>query len=154
MFPSFAISDSQYIIIWNVTNLSEPSSSHSFAPLAMFSPLTGQLVALYHLNVSLRRVYKPFFGNYKQPGQPREAFVDSFPVCINIYQARKHRQMSTMRRFLRVARWWAHSCSGLKCNPTIRFVVLKHFVQWRVSVCVCVFPLSLDAAELDWSVRW
>lgn len=46
-----------------------------------------------------------FLGNYKQPSQPREAFVDSLPVCINIYQARKQRQMSAMRRFLRVARW-------------------------------------------------
>lgn len=46
-----------------------------------------------------------FFGNYKQPSQPREAFVDSFADCINIYQALKHRQTSTMRRFLRVA-WW------------------------------------------------
>lgn len=89
-----------------------------------------------------------FFGNYKQPIQPREAFVDSFPVCINIYQARKQRQMSTMRRCLRVAQWWAHSCSGLKRNPSIRFVVLKHFVKlqgvggkWEGS--------SLAAVELE-----
>lgn len=85
-----------------------------------------------------------FFGNYKQPSQPREAFADSFTFCINIYQARKHRQMSTMRRFHRVARWWAHSCSGLKCNPSIRFVVLKHFVQLQKGGD----PNSLAAAEL------
>ncbi len=87
-----------------------------------------------------------FFGNYKQPSQPREARVDSFPVCINIYQAWKHRQMSTMRRFLRVARWRAHSCSGLKCNPSIRFVVFKHFVQLHGGGGV---PASLADAELE-----
>lgn len=91
-----------------------------------------------------------FLGNYKQPRQPREAFVDSFSVCINIYQARKQRQMSTMRRFLRVARWWADSCSGLKSNPSIRFVVLTHFVDRGESpTSGCCKPAELIAMDME-----
>lgn len=97
----------------------------AFTPSAVsFFHLTGQLLALYHLNVSLCCMLQTIFGNHKWPSQPRGAFVDSFPVCINIYQARKQRQMSTMRKCLLVTRLWAHP--GSKCNPSIRFVVLKH----------------------------
>lgn len=39
-----------------------------------------------------------FLGIYKQLSQPREAFVDCFPACINIYQPGKHSHMSAMRR--------------------------------------------------------
>lgn len=77
----------------------------AFTPSAVsFFHLTGQLLALYHLNVSLCCMLQTIFGNHKWPSQPRGAFVDSFPVCINIYQARKQRQMSTMRKCLLVTR--------------------------------------------------
>lgn len=112
---------------------------HQFTQAFIFSPLSPRQLIFFFLDraagciVSSQRLtslrVQTFFGNYKQPRQPREAFVDSFPVCINIYQAGKQRQMSTMRRFLRVARWLARSCSGLKRNPSIRFEVLKHVVQ-------------------------
>ena len=105
MFPSFAILNSQYIIIWIVTNSSRPSSFPSFSPLSCFFFLDRAAGCIVSSQCLASPRVQTFFGNYKQPSQPREAFVDSFPVCINIYQARKHRQMSTMRRFLRVARW-------------------------------------------------
>lgn len=131
MFPSFAILNSQHIIVWIVTILSKPSSFSSFTPSAVSFFLDRAAGCLVSCQCLTSPRVQTFFGNYKQPSQPREAFVDSFPVCINIYQAGKHRHMSTMRRFPRVALWWAHSCSGLKCDPNIGFVVLKHSVQWR-----------------------
>lgn len=129
MFQSFTILNSQYIIIWIFTNLSNPPSFPSFTPSAVFFFLDRAAGCIVSSQCLASPHVQTFLGNYKQPSQPREAFVDSFPVCINIYQARKQRQMSTMRRFLRVAQWWAHSCSGLKHNPSIRFMLLTHFVD-------------------------
>lgn len=128
MFPSFAILNCQYIFVWTVTILSQPSSFSSFSPSAVsFFQAAGCMVSCQCLTSPH---VQTFFGNYKQPSQPREAFVDSFPVCINIYQTEKHGHMSTVRRFPCVARWRAHSCLGLKYDPSIRFVLLRH------SVCV------------------
>lgn len=149
MFPSFAILNSQYIIIWIVTNLSKPSSFPSFSPSAVFFFLDRAAGCIVSSQCLASPRVQTFFGNYKQPSQPREAFVDSFPVCINIYQARKQRQMSTMRRFLRVARWWARSCSGLKRNPSIRFVVLKHFVQMCTVFGCCRTGEVLDGCRIS-----
>lgn len=128
MFPSFAILNSQFVMIWILTNSSKPSSFPTPTPpqlLLLFLDraagciVSSQCLASPHVQT--------FFGNYKQPGQPREAFVDCFPVCINIYQAGKHRQMSTMRQFLHVAQWRARSGPGLNRNPGITFVVVKTF---------------------------
>lgn len=47
-----------------------------------------------------------FLGSYKQLRQPRQAFVDLFPVCINIYQAGKHEHVTGMTWCLCDARGW------------------------------------------------
>ncbi len=53
-----------------------------FHPLSCFS-LTGQLVALYHLNVSLHRMYKPFLATTSSPAsQERLASTPSQSVLI------------------------------------------------------------------------
>lgn len=104
----------------------------ALAPSAVFFSLdrAAGCMVWFECLTSLR--VQTFFGIYKQPRQPREAFVDYFPACINIYQPGKHRHMSAMRQCLRVARWRAGSCLGLKCDPKTRFVVLKHSVrQWN-----------------------
>lgn len=120
-------SNSQYIIIWMVTNSYKPSS-FPLHPRSFYSSI-GQLVAADHLDVSHRRVYKPFLASTSSRVSQERLLSTPLPVCINIYQPGKQRQMSTMRQFIRVVWWRAHSCTGLKCNPSIRFVVVKHFVQ-------------------------
>lgn len=69
-----------------------------------------------------------FFGSYKQLRQPRQAFVDLFPVCINIYQAGKHRHVTGMTWCLCDARGWADSL-GLATDPNIWSVALKQSAE-------------------------
>lgn len=78
MSPSFAILNSQYLIIWIVTNLSKPSSFPSFTPSAVFFLFLDKAAGCIVSSQSLASLHvQTFFGNYKQPSQPREALSTS-----------------------------------------------------------------------------
>ena len=87
---------SLYLVVGIVVIVFWPLFS-SFALSAVYSSLDVAAGYVTSLRVSLRCIYGPLFGSYKQLRQPRRAFAGLFPVCIIIYQAGIHGHVQGMK---------------------------------------------------------